>query len=477
MDTAMERYAHALQAMLDDAEAKCGMHPILLKGNLRKQAANMIGRELMESLNVYHVQPFKDSLRIEFISLMESYMKRLMKDENAGFPRITINEKEILEKLEEPGLNRKSLDKLCDKLDSHKTIYFCRYSDHRDYSLLFDPHKMRFFAKLYLLSQHDDLKLMPQNCSGCVLKVVGKNELLPESRRPERFIIVPLSFGREQERLLRKALEEPEMLKTARLVKKNQEYYLTINIAVEPEQTCEIRSYAGFSVMNDGRMVYSVCGLNGDLLHQGELSCGDGHSPMPCGRDRLHILANSIVEICRRYGAQAVFETYPRYNALADILDYKLLLKGLPKPVRVSPFGLWQTCPRCGYNSKRNSVMDGIFLCSACGFGTERKLLPSLNLARRLIRYHTGKVCFTCKKDPYGNDIIINPLLGIQYPVGPGGNLEKFFHFIEAKTNHIKELLYDRDTEWTKREKKLFSLWNKLLSAEDVRDVIEIEMA
>jgi putative transposase len=464
--------------MLDYAEAKPEMLESMLKSgkSLRKEAASIIDNELLKRLNDFNVQPFKDSLKIEFVNLIESFLRRRIKNEGARFPRIIISSEGLIEKIENHKVGRRSLDRLCDKLGPGKTIYFCRYSDHRDYSLLYDPYKKRFFAKLYLLNQHDILKRTPYKNPGSLLKIVGKNELLAVSGRPERFIILPLSFGKEQESLLTEALNKPGMLKTARLIKKNNEYYLAINVAIEAKESHGIESYAGFSMPNGGRIFYSVCGLNGELLYQGEIPCGYGTDPLPERKDCLHIIANRIVEVCYKYKAQAVFETFPLYNSLVGILDYKLPIKGLQRPVRVSPFGLWQACPKCGNNSKKNRVTGGVFLCAACGFGTKQVFLPSYNLAKRLIKYHNDKVCFICVKDRQeGRTAIINPLLDIEYHIGSNRNIDDFFEFIHLRTEEIRELLNNRETEWTKNERKIFSIWNKLLTAKNIRDVIEIE--
>ncbi len=472
----MDRYARALQYMLDFAESQ----PDRLEGigksqkSLRKQAGELVDKELLRSLNKFHVQPFKDSLRIDFMNLIESYVKRREKNPRARYPRIRIDADELMNRLEKPGVSMAEFNKLYEKLDSQKTVYFCRYSDHRDYSLLFNPYKKRLYAKLYLLSQHDEFKLIPHKNPGSIFQVVGKNKLLTTSGRPERFIIVPLSFGKKQEQLLLEALEKPGMLKTARLLKKNDEYYLSVNIAIEPEKIFEVNGYAGFSMADECTMVYTVCGLEGEMLKHGEIEIRSGEGIPPSDRDGLHILANSMTRICLQYKAQAVLETFPRYNALTDILDYKMPLKGLQKPVRVSPFGLWQTCPRCGYNRKKNKVVGDVFLCACCGFGIKRKFLPPYNLAKRLIKYQNDKVHFYCEQ--HGNRRIIrNALLDISYPLGPSEGIHDFFEYIEKKTDELRGVLSDRENEWTRQEKKLYSVWNKLLTAGDIKDVIVIE--
>ncbi len=478
MDEAMKRYAVALQTMLDAAREKPGYLSAMRTSNesTRTLAMRLMDKNLLRSLNDFHAQPFKDSLKIEFVNLLDNYRKRSLNNNRAAFPRVTISSRELAEKLELQNMSEGAMDKLYQKLDSDKTVYFCRYGDQRDYSLLYEPYKKRFYARLYLLNQHDELKHRPQKDDDSVLQVVGKNKLLPASQRPERYIIVPLSFGKEQEKHLLYALEHPDMLKTARLLKKNGEYYLIVSIALEPVPPLEVKGYAGFFCANDGKTYHTVCNLKGELLHQGILSEGQGM--LPQAHDQLHILANAITDVCYRYRVQAVFENHPQYNRLINLLNYKLSLKGLQKPVMVSPFGLWQTCPRCGYNCKRNSTLGTVFLCTACGFGLEHVMLPAYNLSKRLIKYQGDKVRFHSEYIQHGRGrrhVIKNPLLDIHYTITPKHSLDKFFDFVQARTDHIKEHLKSRETNWSKEDKKLYSLWNKLINAKDIREAIEIE--
>ncbi len=465
----------ALQTMLDSAWQKRDLLNSLCdtKVSLKRHIAQFADKDLLKRLNQFQVQPFKDSLKIEFISLVESYMKRLQKDEKAQFPRVTISHEEMCKNLNDASYSLKYLSRLYDKLEAHNTIYFCRYSDCRDYSLLYDPAKRKFYAKLYLLSQKDSLKHMPHKNAETPLVIVGKNEALPTSHKPERFILLGLSFGKLQEKLLTEALERPEMLKTARLIKKGSDYYLAINLAVEPVASVKTRSFAGFHISEEGVMRFHVCDQKGEIKDQGSLYFEKG-APLPEEQDKLHIMANQIVSLCAKHQAQAVLESYPLYNRLSDILSYKLPLKGLKKPIRVSPFGLWTTCPRCGYNGRKNSGLKTVFLCAACGFGIENQLIPSYNLAKRLIHYHSSKICFNLIVEGR-RKIIKNTLLNIEFVIGPGQGIDNFLDHIRARTEAIKDYLENRETDWTKEDKRLYSLWNKLLSTDDIRSVIEIE--
>ncbi len=491
MDTAIERYTEALQYMLDFAESrKPEIEKICnLNRGYRAQIGKILSKDLMKDLNRFKVQPFKDSLKIEFTNLIENYILRKKKDNKATFPKVFIDDETLIKIIEEKSVNKKTARRLLSKLWSAKAVYFCRYSNTRDFCLLYNPDKKRYYAKLYLLNQHDELKHQPTRRSTSELRVVGKDTSLSESNRPERYIIVALSFGKYQEKYLSMALNNPCMIRTARLVKKNSDYFLMVNIGLEPENRVETESYAGFHILQDGRMSYTLCDLEGQILNHGFFSCEPkkdktfaakqkGNMIMkPPYWENIHILANRIVEICLKYNAQAVFESYPLYNYITEVLNYKLPLKGLPKPVRVSSFGLYQTCPHCGYNCKKNRSLDKLFLCTACGFGLEIDYLPSFNLARRILKYRSDKVHFICHQSDNGKSFIIkNKLLNIEFR-GSSDNIDSFFDHIKVKTDEIRDYLKNQLPDWSKSDKKLFSHWNKLLTTDDIRKVIKIELS
>lgn len=488
MDEAMNRYAQALQRLLDSAWDKRELLMNVAPLSAQTLSSLFLDKELLRSLNAYHAQPFKDSIKLEFLNLMESYLKRRLKNKGAAFPRVFYDRKSLNQKLE--GCDSKgegkplnpSLHRAFDRFETGKSVYFCRYSENRDFCLLYEPYKKRFYAKLYLLSQKDSIKIAPQKREDSLLAIVGKNSLLPESQKPGRFILVPLSFGKPQQIILEEALEKPGMLKTARLIKKGEDYYLTISVAVEPERKLEKKSFVGFSLIKNGQMHYTACSLKGELLEQGTLSCLDQTSGaltsdygLPLDLGHLHKLANAMVGVCERFQAQAVMESYPQYNALNSLMDYKLLSKGLTKVVRVSPFGLWQTCPRCGYNGRSNHLINTLFMCTECGYSQEREKLPSYNLAKRLIKYQRDKIHFVIEPGPNHSKTVRNSLLGIFYTVPHKRGIEDFFDYLGHKAQEVKKLLEQDPTTWTKEKKKLYSLWKKLLGDGDIREAVEIE--
>jgi IS605 OrfB family transposase len=128
----------------------------------------------------------------------------------------------------------------------------------------------------------------------------------------------------------------------------------------------------------------------------------------------VHMTANAIVSLAKKHHAQVVLEDLTNFDAirrtgrpkgqrrssfnrllgrvqygkLVSVLDYKLAMEGLPKPVYVRAAGTSQTCPECGHWSKANRPKapaaggDGFnterFECEACGHRAD----ADLNAAR-----------------------------------------------------------------------------------------------
>ncbi len=123
----------------------------------------------------------------------------------------------------------------------------------------------------------------------------------------------------------------------------------------------------------------------------------------------VHQAANKIVELATEHKSQVVIEhlgnltdrtskrkrnnfnrllARSQYTKLAMVLDYKLPLNGLPKPIAVAAPGTSQTCPECGKrnckNREKKPLPDGKgfamdrFLCIECGYEKD----ADLNAAR-----------------------------------------------------------------------------------------------
>ena len=111
------------------------------------------------------------------------------------------------------------------------TIRFYRYSSSREYCLLYDEKKARYYAKLHVLCKEDPPFAPPERIEPARFSMVG-GEIRLFSARP-RYLLAPLSFGKRQWEILELARKGEAKLCTAALTRKNGEYFLNISVKLQ----------------------------------------------------------------------------------------------------------------------------------------------------------------------------------------------------------------------------------------------------
>ncbi len=451
MDAALLRYSRALQALLDGSREKLSALAASKETVTQRALLGLVDKDLSKSLNLFHIQPFKDSLKMEFAGIASAYVAQKRKNPAAGYPDVTCDPDRFVPSLEalnarfDAGeLGRRRYEAETARLLAHTgklhSLYFARYSDCRDYCLLYDEYKDRFYAKLYLANREDafDAGELPGALS---LRVVAPGlPPAPPSPGRQRFVVLPLAFGRKQYDSLRLALQNPALLHTARLVKKGGAYYLCVNIACGTGRASKTASTMGVS-RAPGGLHYTVCRKD-EILAQGRIAL----SAQPA--QLLHLLANRVAELAGEHASQVVLEAeggkgdrltvpagsarageaaagyilrLPQYKKLSEILSYKLPEKGLPAPIEVSANGLFFTCPLCGGRTRRNRITKELFACVECGYASPAANVGSENLARRLSRYQAARVpLYFAAKD--GSTLFFNRALGFAFPLPQGAD-------------------------------------------------------
>jgi len=172
----------------------------------------------------------------------------------------------------------------------------------------------------------------------------------------------------------------------------------------------------------------------------------------------IYIAANEIVDKALTYSSQVILENIKApntvgigsddkpilsksvYYSIDRILTYKLENKGLPRPVRVSPSGIFFTCPQCGKNTKKNKAAKDMFLCVSCGTVYELDFLGSLNLANKLMKYRNDSIKIKVSKEADGISFSNNLLgLNIKMPsLELDGCMENLIEEIVRKVKEIK---------------------------------------
>jgi putative transposase len=460
------------------------------------------------------VQPFKDALKIDFGITLASYLSLNEIQQDANYPIAYLPTQEWLERyndIMDALINEsrssyecdREIHKILKKADNLKPLFFCRYAVNRDYCLLYDAKNNRYYAKLYLMNAKDENRQPIENNKNRELIYIHKDkQVLESSGRKERFLLFPLAFGQWQEQYLKKALDNPKMLKTARLIKKKNEYFLSISIDMGEVKQIKTETFLGVSRALKSPVHYTVVDRESNIISNGVIVA----TPIPkigvlknkknavpiC---ELHKIANSIVQIAYKERAQVIMKalidkgdklqwvnennekstpvlSVYNYNQLTRILEYKLIEKGLPAPIKVSPVGIFYTCPECGLHTKQNRFSKDMFICLACGTTLDIECLGSLNVARKLNHHSKGTLKIKVEKTAKGVKFT-NKVLGLEFhPTDPYNCMDEF-------SQEIKKIMQDfysniHNNAKDKEFKKKYSLIKKLQEAEDLSTLIQI---
>lgn len=432
LDAALERYAGALQYLLG-ALAPAIEQYAHAPNATRAAAARLITPQTGCALARFAVEPFRDSLKADFANLVYTYAAQCKRRPAARAPCIRLEEEEYRKEIDrllarldsgEIGENaaQRELERLLSRLDATRGIYFGRYSANREYCLLYDEEKERFYAKLTLLNAQNRVPA-GEGAGRPMLRVVAPG--LPFFRpkgQARRFLVLPLAFGQYQRQVLLRALEEPGVLRTARLYKKKGGYYLSISVAAFPGGIKETGACLGLSRAAGG-VRYAVRLPGGQIAREGWVPAGKGAAA-------ANRLAGEIAAVAAEFGALAALEKAggkndglpaffepaippADYEALARALQKKLPAMGLPAPVRFRAEGIFDVCPSCGARAKASHAGEKTFICVACGYACAAERVACLSLAARPGFYRSTKIPIESLPLPGGKVRFFNALLGL----------------------------------------------------------------
>lgn len=428
IEEALENYTRAYEYLMDKASKEIDFIDENYKdysGNYRaNNITKWIGKDTLKELNIFNVEPFKDSLKLDFSFTVAGFLSLKSKNSGVSFP----------------SSNGSNI----------RPIFFCRYSKVRNYSLLYDAEKDRYYAKIYLMNVRNEKRIKTEKAYNNELKYLDKNkEVYKEATVKKTYVIFPLAFGKWQEKYLKDAIYNPEILKTARLIKRKKEYFLSINI-VKNIDMVETVNYMGISRGNENAINYAV------VDHKSSLIC-EGYEDIQGSitEDMLNKVANTLVKIALKNKCQVIMEKLidkgdnltfqnkqgknfiPKincsdYNKLYNIINYKLISSGLRKVIRVSGVGIFYTCPYCHNKSKSNRFSMEIMLCTSCGRTINIDKAGSLNLARRLLQYKNDKINILVESTESGIRFINKDLRLEYYPSNPFDCYNEFMKVLDA---------------------------------------------
>ncbi len=501
IDEALFNYNEALRCLLGQVYPKLTEISRELKQTGKKYSAltlsKWIDSDMSCELNKFGVQPFKDSLKVDFGNITANYLRNSVSrvgesdDEQKSFSdaaQVCFDEDGISDLYPQYNSSRYKFK------NKFYPIYFCRYDIKRSYCLLYDRVKDRLYVKLYLLNRTNARVACSSSGNNEKLEFIYKNGGIQErTGKKETFIILPLSFGKWQEKILKEAAANPECFRTARLFKKNDEYYLAVSIEMGKSEIIETKAFMGVSRGLKSKLSYTIVNQEGQILDFGMAGAVTGSKASGGVKlNELHSVANIIRDIAERYKAQIVLLNfsgkddrlawrnmegecyYPElnqreYNCFSRLLEYKLNWACLPRPVKVSPAGNSSTCPVCGLKSKKNRFGMYHFICINCGTTMDIDALASLNLARRLINYNNSKIKIGITKVDNGI-LFTNAILGLNcISCNNENHLENLRDDLEEIIKGDDNVYRSSDISYSAR----ISLIKKLESSEDFIDILE----
>jgi len=438
---AFREYTLAYQQLLDWARANLDLIKEKGKWNNKYSEKNIRRLLPLNQLRAAMHSSLKDALAIDVASAITSYLQLLVTDPKTSFPtcrnpvpgaylEALSDFAEVLDDEADYNWRRDQLNRIA--RGQFMPLYFSRIDgvpSSRNFSLLLNDDKKRYYALLFLLPDKHPL--------GGPLETRGNLRRLGWSSEADRErshllashtrcgLLFPLEMGRWHE----SHFIERGNVRSAFLFERGGEFFLNVTFEIEVERL-ETRTFLGvdrgiaqlmaLAVLSPDETVLSTDMYSGDefmafqwdqkkqmrrLQKRGKDVTGNVRvsriSDQTC-----HEIANRVVALAVENRAQVVLEElkgFDRskarfyrlraapYQRIAQILDYKLPLQGLPPPKRVNPAYTSLTCPECSHFDKANRATQDKFRCVQCGHENHADLNGAVNIARRWISVINGK--------------------------------------------------------------------------------------
>lgn len=294
-------------------------------------------------------------------------------------------------------------------------LYFLRSDTSRNFTLLKRQNRPGLFAVLYLLPAKHSLckKLEPMRDT---LIRVDTGDVF--NSRTATAILVPLELGEngwQEEKFVAACEKGRGHIKTAILIKKDNDYFLHVSFELETEVAYEPVAYLGIDKGILITAAYALVDQHGQAVMSGHLDDQLRTLQIKHGRERekrardgkpvtkrhyrrqaydniLHNLANLLIGIAKQHQAQIVLEdigvqvrgkrVVSRFRELDRILAYKCVLEGLPKPRLVFAANTNRICHICG---EKGQCTNYEFHCSVCNVHCHQNDNAAVNIARRAL--------------------------------------------------------------------------------------------
>ena len=396
LDQAMDRYAMAFERLL-----RCIKNELHEGSSYNKMDLTRLVNEYLPMLDDLGIQPFKDALKRDVVKTVHLYLVQKQKRKHSRYPMLQSNSEDLKKRLDSGDLiSAKNLDFWLDRYQKRRPLLFCRYSETRNYALLYDAHKDRYYAKLYLFNAQQAKRILPITQGN--LQYVTSKKTLKQSNRPYCYQLCPLVIGTWQKQHLTWLEEKRAVAKSAELVERNGDYFLNVRLWIEPKLLDIPKMTLGVCRGIEHTVCYALCSEQGQTLRTGYLQEN-------ADEEMEKRLLQKILALSQKHHAQIVLanlvtrndrlDTFASpqlsvrsYNRLVAKIRYQTELQGMPPAIVVSARGLFSRCPECGTIRQENRMNDRIFLCTCCGHVEQLETVGAENLASKLAQYRKDKL-------------------------------------------------------------------------------------
>jgi len=459
LDRALEEYTRAFAELL--AWAKDNMDVLEEKGRFRGRFTETAIRSAFpnpSALNHYHLHSSaRDALWVDVAGTLCSYFRLREENSLTAFPTCRDPSPEtypdalndfaaVLDDEQQEKDCRARLLRVA--RGSVMPIYFSRpdaVPRQRNFSLLHDPQRQRYYALLYLEPGANNSDSCLRGKGNLVRVGWPQNKAATDPKPVFRAkapcaVLLPLALGDwHVETFLSASLRGDANVRSAFLSRREREgsepeYYVHITFEFSPERV-QTETALGVDRGLANLIALTVTDEAGKILHQ-ELHPGRDlidyqkyvytvyRSRQKRGRsiagqvmvarvneEVCHRLANVIVETAVEHKSQVVMENLKWFKErrrdfgqlkraplqrIQQILEYKLPMRGLPRPWYENPAYTSRECPRCGYGFQVkgrgvNRPSQDKFKCERCGYQTHADLNGSHNVARRWLQRKTER--------------------------------------------------------------------------------------
>lgn len=401
LDHAIRRYTDAFERLLRAMKPHLHDNP----GGSKMGFLKLMDREVMAQLDELHVEPFKDALKLDVSMLLATYAGRISSGQKTRYPVVCTGDTDIENILnQDDSLQQRVLDAVFEKYQKTRPAMFCRFDKNRDYSILKDRKTGSYYLKLYLYNLADAVEAPTRKEADFYYLPPFENSAFSSKKR-RRYVLFPLDTGQWQEQFLQEIEQKKAVPKSAELICHKGKYFFNIRLWYEMGEEIPCKNFMGVCRGVQSDLFYTVCTPDGQTKYSGQINAFH-----EMGRNRLHSLANQIIEIATENQCRIVMENLSKrgdrleqeklkpplsateYNQMANFVFYKAEFRGLTKPVLVSPNSTFYKCPQCCAFKHTNRLGNNLFLCVSCGYTGTLEAVGSRNLALTLQSYQKSKI-------------------------------------------------------------------------------------